>query len=43
MTRVDREVFNGLVREAVDALDGVKSIVSMSVGKFSRVGGRGSA
>ncbi|MEM4679790.1 MAG: HepT-like ribonuclease domain-containing protein [Thermofilaceae archaeon] len=34
MTRVDREVFNRLVREAVDALNEVKSIISMSVDEF---------
>ncbi|MEM2186698.1 MAG: HepT-like ribonuclease domain-containing protein [Thermofilaceae archaeon] len=34
MTRVDREVFNRFMREALDALNEVKSIVSMDVDEF---------
>lgn len=35
MTWVDKQNFNRLVSEVVDALDEVKSIVSMDIGKFS--------
>lgn len=35
MTRIDRRNFNRLVSEVVEALDEVKSIVSMDIDKFS--------
>ncbi|MEM3414415.1 MAG: HepT-like ribonuclease domain-containing protein [Thermoproteota archaeon] len=35
MTRIEKESFNKLINEATDALDEIKSIVSMDINEFS--------